>query len=247
MSEAPRARDASPGREGADGASTSGRIVDGMRAAARWIRRLPDRVLHPHRRRRARRRLREAAIDGPVLFVCHGNICRSPYAEAVFRRRARGRTEAASVGLTGPGRPSPETACEVARERGVELEDHRSRLVTEAALREAGVVAVMAPGQSRALRRLHGFGASLVLGDLDPGPVRRRSIRDPIFQPPDVFREVYARIDRCVDGMIDAMGLPVGGAAAAAENARDGADVGGGTATSGATGERRPPGERDTG
>lgn len=245
MSGAPRAGDASPGREGADGASTSRRMLDGMRAAARWIRRLPDRVLHPHRRRRARRRLGEAPPRGPVLFVCHGNICRSPYAEMFFRQRARGRTEAASVGLTGPGRPSPETAREVARERGVELEDHRSRLVTDASLREAGVVAVMNPGQSRALRRLHGFGASLVLGDLDPQPIRRRSIRDPIFQPPDVFREVYDRIDRCVDGMIDAMGLPVGGAAAGG-SARDGADMGGGTSASGATGEGRPTGGRDT-
>ncbi len=144
-----------------------------------------------------------------MLFVCHGNICRSPYAEAVFRRRVRGRRDATSAGLVGPDRPSPETAREVARERGVDLEDHRSRLVTRASLRQAGLVVVMDPNQALALRRRHGFGASLVLGDLDPGSVRRRPIRDPIFQPPELYREVYARIDRCVEGLVGAMGLAV--------------------------------------
>lgn len=185
-------------------------VLEGARSAARRVRRLPERVLHPLRRWRARRRLREASPTGPVLFVCHGNICRSPYAEAVFRRRARGRRSAWSAGLAGPGRPAPEAARQVARERGADLEDHRSRLVTDASLREAGLVVVVDPRQARALRRRHGFNASLVLGDLDPGPIRRRRIRDPIFQPVEVFRQVYARIDRCVDGMLDAMGLLVG-------------------------------------
>lgn len=225
--------DASTGGESGDRADPLGRIVEGARSAAGWIRRLPDRVLHPVRRRRARRRLREASPDGPVLFVCHGNICRSPYAEAVFRRRARGRMDAASVGLAGPDRPSPETALRVAGERGVDLEDHRSDLVTDASLREAGLVVVMDPNQSRALRRRHGFTASLVLGDFDPGPIRQRRIRDPIFQPPELFREVYARIDRCVDGMLDALGILVG------EPEPEGAR---GEGAHAAEGERRPTG-----
>jgi hypothetical protein len=33
----------------------------------------------------------------------------------------------------------------------------------------------------------------MVAGDLDPLPVRRRAMHDPYDQPPDVFREVYAR------------------------------------------------------
>jgi protein-tyrosine-phosphatase len=99
----------------------------------------------------------------------------------------------------------------------VELGDHRSRLVTEASLRAADLVLVMDPRQARSLRSRFGFGDSLVLGDLDPEPVRRRPIRDPIFQPPDVFRRVYARIDRCVDGMLDALGHPTGEPVGAAD------------------------------
>ena len=199
----------SPGSPGGDETESTGGITGAARAAGRWLRRLPDRLLHPRRRRRARERLsRGVPPDGRVLFVCHGNICRSPYAEKVLEREARGRLGAVSAGLMGPDRPAPEAALRVAAERGVDLEEHRSRLVSDDLLRSAALVVVMDPYQARALRDRHGFRQSLVLGDLDPEPVRRRPIRDPIFRPPEFFREVYGRIDRCVAAMLDAMGLP---------------------------------------
>jgi hypothetical protein len=45
----------------------------------------------------------------------------------------------------------------------------------------------------------------LLLGDLDPGPIRTRAIRDPVEQPVQVFREVYARIDRCLEELVRAL------------------------------------------
>ena len=220
----------SPGSPGGDEDRETGAVAGGARSVARWLRHLPARLLHPLRRRRARKRLEGARPDGPVLFVCHGNICRSPYAEAVLRRRARGRLEATSAGLMGPDRPPPETALEVAGGRGVELGGHRSRLVSPASLREAGLVVVMDPYQSAELHRRHGFRRSFVLGDLDPEPVRRRAIRDPIFQPAAVFEEVYGRIDRCLEELLDAMGLPGGpeGAGDEAEEADEGREDGDG-------------------
>lgn len=200
----------SPGSPSGDEAGLIARIAGGARSAARWIRWLPDRALHPLRRRRARARLEESRPDGPVLFVCHGNICRSPYAEATLERQVHGRLEADSVGLMGPDRPSPETAVQVAAERGIDLSGHRSRLVTPERLRAAGLVAVMDPRQAAELHRRYGFRGALVLGDLDPDPVRRRAIRDPIFQSAEVFGQVYDRIDRCLEELLEAMGLPRG-------------------------------------
>lgn len=179
-----------------------------LRDAAKAVRGRINRALHPLWRRRALRAVDEAGFPSRVLFVCHGNICRSPYAEKVLEREARGRLGAVSAGLMGPDRPAPEAALRVAAERGVDLEEHRSRLVSDDLLRSAALVVVMDPYQARALRDRHGFRQSLVLGDLDPEPVRRRPIRDPIFRPPEFFREVYGRIDRCVAAMLDAMGLP---------------------------------------
>ncbi|MFW6193280.1 MAG: hypothetical protein ACOC83_07315, partial [Gemmatimonadota bacterium] len=107
------------------------RLAERVRGGARWVRWLPDRVLHPLRRRRARREVRTSAFAGPVLFVCQGNICRSPYAAGAFLRALpdgwRTRVAVSSAGFVGPGRGSPTTALRVASRRGVDLTAHRSR------------------------------------------------------------------------------------------------------------------------
>src|SRR5690606_33718090 len=73
---------------------------------------LVQRMLHPRRRDAAFATLRELGRVERVLFVCHGNIYRSPYAEVVFRSQLpedfRERIAALSGGFVGPGRPAPE-------------------------------------------------------------------------------------------------------------------------------------------
>lgn len=135
-------------------------------------------------------------------MVCHGNICRSPYAEGALRRELspmlRDRITVESAGFIGPGRESPSVAVRVAGERSVDLSGHRSRLVDVESVRAADLVFVMDTGQRSSLRRRFSPARVLLLGDLDPEPADRRRILDPITRPPEVFRDVYARIDRCV-------------------------------------------------
>jgi protein-tyrosine-phosphatase len=61
--------------------------------------------------------------------------------------------------------------------------------------------------QQRAICR--GFGKDrrdvLVLGDLDPLPIDRRAIRDPLNQPRAVFDASYDRIDRCLRELVAAL------------------------------------------
>jgi protein-tyrosine phosphatase len=143
-----------------------------------------------------------------VLFVCYGNICRSPYAEGAFRklaeREAIGPVRVASAGLIGPGRNAPPEAVRAAATRGVDLSHHRSHLVTPELLGAADLVVVMDVAQETELRRRLGWrrGAALVLGDLDPQTVSRRRILDPVDQPVSVFDATYARIDRCVGALV---------------------------------------------
>lgn len=69
-----------------------------------------------------------------ILFVCLGNICRSPLAEAAFRREANDRglsIEAASAG-TGDwhiGYPADRRAIACAARNGVDLADHRAQQI----------------------------------------------------------------------------------------------------------------------
>lgn len=139
-----------------------------------------------------------------VLFICHGNICRSPYAEFAFRARLG--TEAAQViqvvsaGFIGPIRPAPRFAQEEAAARGVDLRDHRSKTITPMALRSVDIVAVMEPQQVQGVTRLFPTSAQIiVLGDLDPEPNGGRTIVDPVDQPRAVFAKSYDRIDRCLE------------------------------------------------
>src|SRR6478672_4412563 len=112
-----------------------------LRSAVRYARHLPDRMLHRRRYRRAREAVRQLPRVRSVLVLCHGNVCRSPFAAAVFDRLARQSLgidlDVSSAGFIGPGRQSPPEARAAALRRSYELEDHRSQLATGTMLRAA--------------------------------------------------------------------------------------------------------------
>jgi protein-tyrosine phosphatase len=174
-----------------------------IRSVARFVRHAPDRALHASRHAAAREAVM-ASPGGTVLFVCHGNICRSPYAEHALVRDLpdpeRERWQAESLGFVKPDRPSPAEARAVTARRGVDLEGHRSRLLTRESVSAARLIYVMSAAQEREIQSR--FGADpervWVLGDLDPEPIRKRTIQDPVDQPESVFETVYDRIDRCI-------------------------------------------------
>ena len=172
-------------------------------ALLKELRRAPERVLHPYRRRAALRSLRGRDRPLTVLFVCYGNICRSPYAAAAFSRALSpggAPIRSLSAGFAGPDRRAPAEGIAVAARRGIDLTEHRSVLLAREAVRTAGLVVVMSEEQRYAIHRDFGRDARdvLVLGDLDPLPIDTRTLRDPWRQPAAVFEESYDRIDRCV-------------------------------------------------
>ena len=115
-----------------------------------------------------------------ILFVCTGNICRSPFAEAVARRAGH---EAESAGLMAYAGDGPtHDAIAVAHEMGYDLSSHRARPVTEDMLRRADVVVGMTGEHVSAL----GQRAKL-LGEAD--------VDDPLGRGREAYRRAYARIE----------------------------------------------------
>jgi protein-tyrosine phosphatase len=178
-------------------------LIESLKSAARGARHLPDRLLHPWRRRSALHRLGRAPLPRTALFVCHGNICRSPYAAAVARRLLPAGVAVESAGFIGPDRPSPPEAIAVAGERGLDLTPHRSQVIEMEHVREVDLVVVMDSEQRhRLVSSRPELGSRVVLlGDLDPEPITRRTVLDPVEQPAEVFRTCYDRIDRCVGAL----------------------------------------------
>lgn len=165
-----------------------------------------DARLHPNRLERARRRVSELRPRS-VLFVCLGNVCRSPYAERAFNSRVGPHVRATSGGFIGPDRPPPEPALEAAAARGIEHRDHRSRLLTSDILEGADAIFIFDRHNMKSVRSKVTTDPHRVLwlGDLDPIWAGKRAIIDPWGKPASAFEQTFERIDRCLSTIVPAV------------------------------------------
>ena len=92
-----------------------------------------------------------------LLFVCTGNLCRSPMAVGFTKEllKARGREEEYEVTSAGTwaveDHPPAPLAVEVMAERGVDISSHRSHRLTPRDMEDADLVVVMTQGHKEAL------------------------------------------------------------------------------------------------
>jgi len=116
-----------------------------------------------------------------------------------------------SAGLYGKGRPSPVRAVEVAKTRGIYLNSHRSALVDRELVARHQLVIVMSAEQRRVMVEKYGAirDEVVVLGDLDPYPIKTRTIEDPYGRPEEVFVASFARIDRCLQELVHTVARPI--------------------------------------
>lgn len=94
-----------------------------------------------------------------ILFVCTGNICRSPTAEGVLRHLASERSlelriESAGVGDWHIGDPPDERALRHAKSRGYDLSAQRARQVRAQDFEEFDMILAMDRGHLRALQKM---------------------------------------------------------------------------------------------
>ncbi len=80
-----------------------------------------------------------------VLFVCLGNICRSPMAAAMAEQMYSARVHAESAGLNPVYDAATDEAAAVMRERGLDISAHRSRRVRSLDLSSFEMVVALTP------------------------------------------------------------------------------------------------------
>ncbi len=88
-------------------------------------------------------------IISRVIFVCHGNICRSPYAEFKYRELG-GHTISAGLKAKA-GNPANSCAQVTARSRGIQLATHRSQNIQEVSLHSGDLLVAFEPAHANAL------------------------------------------------------------------------------------------------
>jgi glycine hydroxymethyltransferase len=143
-------------------------------------------------------RRRGAHIVKNVLFVCTGNICRSPIAEGLFRRLLGNRKdiEVASAGVHAVrGQPPSLYAVEVCEEDGVDIRNLRSQPLTAALVDQATHIFAMTGAHVETIHMLfpHGAEKTFLLREFEePGATVWRDVPDPIGLGRDVY-EVCAR------------------------------------------------------
>ncbi len=135
-----------------------------------------------------------------LLFVCLGNICRSPFAELLARQHLDEDTSLLSAGsYPVPGRRAPAEAIGAAGPFGVDLRAHRSRVLSPEMLQHADAVYVFDHANHRAVareqpnspQRVHWLGALC-----DAGPL---SISDPFGGPAREYELVYQQIAEAIE------------------------------------------------
>lgn len=124
-----------------------------------------------------------------VLFVCSGNICRSPIAEACAA--VIDGVEARSAGTWATsGSPATAGAARAAAELDLSLTDHRSQPLSRALVDWADLIFGMEQEHLAAVEALGGNAEFL-----DPAGVE---IDDPYMQPDEVYRRVATQIDAAI-------------------------------------------------
>ena len=137
-----------------------------------------------------------------LVFVCTGNTCRSPMAEALAREVIPVGWEVSSAGLHASVGASPTTeAVLAASELGADISDHKVRSMTDALAFSATLLVGMTAAHAAELRRRFPFAADKVhvLGEYGPKPVR--DISDPFGGTLADYRQCLRTIQVCLRGL----------------------------------------------
>jgi len=131
-----------------------------------------------------------------LLFVCTGNTCRSPMAEALANAEAARRgwsMRASSAGVyAATDSPATPDAVKALADSGIELSQHRARLATAELIEQADLILTMGPAHLEAVAHLGASGKSSLLSAFAAGrtdPYDGAPVLDPIGGGVQLYRD----------------------------------------------------------
>ena len=146
-----------------------------------------------------------------VLFVCLGNICRSPLAEGAFRTHLKNRNilsrfvvDSAGTGGYHAGEKPDPRSIKIAREMGVEISQQRSRKLELDDYQNFDYIIAMDRSNLRDINaRKPTQATSQVTLMLDELGAQGQDVPDPYYGGPSGFKHVWNLVDRATHSLLD--------------------------------------------
>ncbi|MCL4115087.1 UNVERIFIED_CONTAM: hypothetical protein GTU68_049501 [Idotea baltica] len=148
-----------------------------------------------------------------ILMVCLGNICRSPLAEGILKKKAEENGlnwEIDSCGTSGwhNGKLPDNRSVEVAKKNGLDITYQRSRKLTENDLSEFDIIYAMDSSNYQDIRQLvvnhsEENKIKLILNEAWEG--QNRAVPDPYWDD-NGFEKVYQMLDEACDKIVEKYG-----------------------------------------
>src|ERR1051325_10522189 len=144
-----------------------------------------------------------------VLFVCTGNVCRSPMAEGIFRYAAHGRGDyrVFSAGLGAmEGQPPSHYAVQAVRELGIDISAQRSRMLTPELVQQADYIFGMTHSHIDTVMLLYPQAAekTFLLREFDETlDTFEKDISDPIGGSYEIYLNCRDQIEQGIASMMN--------------------------------------------
>lgn len=144
-----------------------------------------------------------------ILFVCHGNICRSPMAEYIMRDMCRKRgitdvvTASAATSTEELGNPVHRGTAEILRRLGIDYSEKRARQINRADYDEYDLIIGMDTANIRNMTRYWGDSSHKIHKLLDFTERKNADVADPWYT--GNFERTYLDVKEGCKGLIEAI------------------------------------------